>query len=1457
MVFKNQKNSNFRVMLIVVLMAGIYGVLPARASAETLSEPASEGNSLRSVSALKPADSHTDEACSPNGGKMWANGPFEPVVASNVQQELSRMGINAIVEARSYGETDSCGTYEHRGIDFTITLADAGSTYQTSQQGLADDILPILVAFGKPNLGNAKLFSPQGELIPLNRPPISNQRSPIIQAMAAESLSTDTITKKVYVIVYDPLLDNGQKLSQYLNWNDHALITQQTIDLFKQATNNRMNYVVAETTIVTSGWPELIDGFSYTEAEYLAVLSNQQPHHEPTGVSYNKIVNSPEFDICGKLNRGEIDEVWIYNGPWFGFYESTLVGPGAYAFNSPPVGGTHNCNKLLPIMGPSPERSTNEAVHNFGHRTEATMTKVYGSWQQNSTSHNWNKFGLVKAQSPNYSYSGCGSTHYPPNATSDYNYTNSSSVLSNCADFANYPNLGDPLVVSQPVGCSAWGCLEIDYYRYWFGHLPSAAGCGPDNVANDWWRYFSNPALALNPSYACQPDIRFISGNVGVGIANLSYNDGGPKTVATDTSGNYFLMVPNHWSGTITPSKANTTFTPASRDYADVQSDLYNQNYIAERGAFYVNIATGNNSNSCTTVATPCRNIQEAINKATDGDVIKVAGGTYLFSTNISPNVVIINKNLSLSGGWNSDFSLQNGASTIDGANTNNGILAISGTVVVDNFIVQNSISSNSGAIYIVNGNFTLRKSTLRNNFATSNGAGIFLDNGALNIVNSTISGNTANGSGGGIYASNNGSASVSIQNSTIAYNTASSGGGISRTNGTYNITNTIIANNSSSISGPDCNGTIAIANFNIIENMSGCSITSGSNNLNVDPQIDSNLTGAMLVHMTLAGSPAINAGTASGCPSTDQQGVARPQGSSCDIGSIELFPDNTPTFTPTFTPTNTPTKTLTPTNTPTNTLTITPTSTFTPVPPNNPIYLSLTSNGTVGGVASADEDILFFNGSTWSLLFDGSDVGVASPDLFGFSMVDTDTILMAFSNAITVNDLVVTPQDIVRFDATSLGSITAGTFSMYLDGSDVGLDVAAEKLDSVSLLADGRVLISTTGNPSIPGLTGLSDEDILAFTPSTLGNNTSGTWALYFDGSDVGLSTTSDEDIDALDITSNGNIYLSTLGDFAVTGVSGFDEDVFVCVPTSLGSTTACNYFSVLYFDGSLWGLSANDVDAINLLSTGPLPTNTPTNTPAGPTITATNTLTQTLTPTATATNIVAPSLTPTQTPTPSNTPTHTNTPGGTDLIFSDSFESANLSAWTSSTIDLGDLSVSPSAALIGTQGMQAVIDDTNTIYVTDDQPNAESHYRARFYFDPNSILMTSGDTHFIFKGFVGTSTEVLRMEFRQSAGAYQLRASLLDDGTTWISTSWFAISDAPHALELDWQAASGVSANNGSLALWIDGTQQASLSGVDNETRRIDRARLGALTGIDAGTLGTYYFDAFESRRLNYVGP
>jgi Bacterial Ig domain/K319L-like, PKD domain len=209
------------------------------------------------------------------------------------------------------------------------------------------------------------------------------------------------------------------------------------------------------------------------------------------------------------------------------------------------------------------------------------------------------------------------------------------------------------------------------------------------------------------------------------------------------------------------------------------------------------------------------------------------------------------------------------------------------------------------------------------------------------------------------------------------------------------------------------------------------------------------------------------------------------------------------------------------------------------------------------------------------------------------------------------------------------------------------------------------------------------------------------------------------------------------------------------------------------------------------------------------------------------------------------------------TDLIFTDGFEGGNLFAWSSATTGGGRLSVTTAAALVGTYGMQAQITNNNPIFVTDDSPTAEPRYRARFYFDPNSIPMARNKGNYIFDGRNAAGAAVLRVEFRWTGTQYQLRAGLANDLASFTSTAWFAITDAPHAIELDWRASTAAGANNGGLTLWIDGSQNATLAGVDNDTARVESARLGMLDGIDKGTRGTCYFDAFESRRASYIGP
>jgi len=99
--------------------------------------------------------------------------------------------------------------------------------------------------------------------------------------------------------------------------------------------------------------------------------------------------------------------------------------------------------------------------------------------------------------------------------------------------------------------------------------------------------------------------------------------------------------------------------------------------------------------------------------------------------------------------------------------------------------------------------------------------------------------------------------------------------------------------------------------------------------------------------------------------------------------------------------------------------------------------------------------------------------------DLDAFYVVDVDTILMSFRTSAPIGSLgTVADSDIVRFDASSLGATTAGSFSMYFDGLDVGLDTSGEDIDAIELLSDGWLVISTRGSFSVFGVKG-ADEDL------------------------------------------------------------------------------------------------------------------------------------------------------------------------------------------------------------------------------------------------------------------------------------------------------------------------------------------------------------------------------------------
>lgn len=198
---------------------------------------------------------------------------------------------------------------------------------------------------------------------------------------------------------------------------------------------------------------------------------------------------------------------------------------------------------------------------------------------------------------------------------------------------------------------------------------------------------------------------------------------------------------------------------------------------------------------------------------------------------------------------------------------------------------------------------------------------------------------------------------------------------------------------------------------------------------------------------------------------------------------------------------------------------------------------------------------------------------------------------------------------------------------------------------------------------------------------------------------------------------------------------------------------------------------------------------------------------------------------------------------------LFNDGFESGDTSAWSSELDAEGDLTVTEVASLHGTYGMNLLIDNTTAMHVRDNTPVAETRYRFRFYIDPNGLTMADNDEFFIFAARDNSFNTNCSIKFNYTtANGYRIKATDRADGA-WDDTQYYIITDMPHCIEIDWKASSFDGADDGMLELYIDDVLKETLAGVDSDTGNVEDVRMGATSGIDAGTSGTFYLDDFAS--------
>jgi comEA protein len=313
-------------------------------------------------------------------------------------------------------------------------------------------------------------------------------------------------------------------------------------------------------------------------------------------------------------------------------------------------------------------------------------------------------------------------------------------------------------------------------------------------------------------------------------------------------------------------------------------------------------------------------------------------GGMHNYSNATLTNVSFTDNSAQYGGGMRNfgggldatlaDVTFTNNHASIDGGGIYNvnDIAPANGPTLTNVTFTDNSAEFNGGGMFNALANPSVTNGTFDQNTAMDEGGGMSNDQASpilfnvafiLNIAqhgggisnfsesspsltNVTFNENIALIEGGGIY--NKEDSNPIITNATFRFNDGD-GSGIFNDNSSPTLKNVIIAD---SFGAPNCVNSSSSLNSassnNLIETtgLGACGLVNGTNGniIGSDPNLG-NFVNSPGYFPLNAGSPAIDAGTNTGCPSTDQRGVTRPQNGVCDIGAYEFIVDTTiPTVT-------------------------------------------------------------------------------------------------------------------------------------------------------------------------------------------------------------------------------------------------------------------------------------------------------------------------------------------------------------------------------------------------------------------------------------------------------------------------------------------------------------------------------------------------------------------------------
>ncbi len=293
---------------------------------------------------------------------------------------------------------------------------------------------------------------------------------------------------KVMVINFDPIVQGNLPLSTVRGFHGASDLVPRLKDTLHGASYGGIAFDIVNWT--EEGFPPRDGGHIPTYQEHVDCLNTGKSCYDHQLADYPLIAT--KHRLCERVASQEIDEVWMISDTGSGFYESRMVGKGAFWVNAPPLWTWRRfeCERPFIMMGFNFARDITEMLHNFGHRIDDVIDHAIKTKRSDI---DLNMAEIFTRPYTSNGTGGCGTTHFPPNITDglDYQYQVLDAVPSECDKVGPIPNPQAPL---RTINCNEWGCYEWGYHTWRFARMPRTR-------AVNWWRQVF-PEVTFAPGQA-------------------------------------------------------------------------------------------------------------------------------------------------------------------------------------------------------------------------------------------------------------------------------------------------------------------------------------------------------------------------------------------------------------------------------------------------------------------------------------------------------------------------------------------------------------------------------------------------------------------------------------------------------------------------------------------------------------------------------------------------------------------------------------------------------------------------------------------------------------------------------------------------------------------------------------------------------------------------------------------